>query len=78
MGQFSKWQDKPLCGIFGMLGQKEPEAIIHKIGGYFDFVSTVAIQNSSNTYSAIDLSGFLIKKECPPNRLTQLKMELKK
>ena len=77
MGQFSKWQDKPLCGIFGMLGQKEPEAIIQKIGGYFDFVSTVSIQNSSNTYSAIELSGFFNQKGVPSKPVDSIKDGIK-
>ena len=64
-------------GIFGMLGQKEPEAIIHKIGGYFDFVSTVSIQNSSNTYSAIDLSGFFNQKGVPSKPVDSIKDGIK-
>ena len=77
LSQFSKWQDKPLCGIFGMLAPKEPEAIIHKIGGYFDLVSTVAIQNSSNTYSAIDLSRFFNQKGVPSKPADSIKDGIK-
>ncbi|PPR63105.1 MAG: Folylpolyglutamate synthase [Alphaproteobacteria bacterium MarineAlpha3_Bin7] len=73
MSQLSKWQDKPLYGIFGMLAQKEPEAIIDKIGGYFDLVSTVSIQNSSNTYSAIDLSRFFNQKGVPSKPVDSIK-----
>jgi len=50
--QFARWSDRPLRGIFAMLGNKDCDGYLAPLASYFEAMATLAIPGESASLSA--------------------------